>query len=168
MPVNPGFFRLETVSGRGRQELVRDPRNGGPAIIRISDPEGGADTYVFDVNWGNGPEGRYEGRPPEGRPEYRPERPEYRPEGGGRFTSDQATRVCEDAILDQARDRFRTDRVDFRRVRMDDNPGRNDWVLGIIDVRRYGGETMSYRFSCSVNFESGRVRSAQIGERLGY
>src|SRR5262249_25382539 len=29
MPVNPGFFRFESVSGRGRQELVRDTRNGG-------------------------------------------------------------------------------------------------------------------------------------------
>src|ERR1051325_9057023 len=161
LPVNPGFFRFESVSGRGRQELVRDPRNGGAAVVQISDREGGADTYVFDLFWGNGPEGRFEPRRPE--PEYRPE---YRPgERAGRFTTDQATRVCQDSILAQARERFHTDQINFRRVRMDDNPGRNDWVLGVVEVRRRWGDE-AFHFSCSVNFDTGRVRSAEIGEAI--
>jgi hypothetical protein len=41
------------------------------------------------------------------------------------------------------------------------SPGRRDWVLGTFDVRSRGqGE--SYRFSCSVNFDGGQIRSAEI------
>src|SRR5258708_40134904 len=32
MPTNPPEFRFAGVDGRGRQELTRDPRNGGGAI----------------------------------------------------------------------------------------------------------------------------------------
>jgi hypothetical protein len=38
IPPNPVNFRFHGVDGRGRQELVRDPRNGGPAVVRIEDP----------------------------------------------------------------------------------------------------------------------------------
>ena len=48
---------------------------------------------------------------------------------------------------------------------MDDNPGRQDWVMGMFDVRRSPGRDETYRFSCSVNFDTGQVRSAQIGAR---
>src|ERR1700732_5283761 len=56
MPVNPANFRFSGVDGRGRQELVRDPRNGGVAVVQIEDKEGGAEGYTFDINWeGRGP-----------------------------------------------------------------------------------------------------------------
>jgi uncharacterized protein YfkK (UPF0435 family) len=42
------------VDGRGRQELVRDPRNGGAAVVRIEDPDNGSEGYTFNVSWGNG------------------------------------------------------------------------------------------------------------------
>jgi hypothetical protein len=48
--------------------------------------------------------------------------------------------------------------VEFLEGRVDDNPGRNDWILGRLSVGR--GEQMQY--SCSVDFQSGRVRSATI------
>ena len=49
-------------------------------------------------------------------------------------------------------------------MRIDDNPGRNDWVIGRIDVHpNYRGQV--YNFSCSVNFDSGRVRTAEIEAR---
>lgn len=54
MPSNPAGFRFEGVDGRGKQELVRDPRNGGPAVIRIEDPAGGSEGYTFRVMWGGG------------------------------------------------------------------------------------------------------------------
>jgi hypothetical protein len=48
----PRNFRFAGVDGRGRQQLVRDPRNGGAAIIRIDDPGGGSEVYTFDIMWG--------------------------------------------------------------------------------------------------------------------
>ncbi len=59
LPANPGDFRFSGVDGRGRQELIRDPRNGGVAVVRIEDKDNGADTYKFDLTWnGNYPGGQ--------------------------------------------------------------------------------------------------------------
>src|SRR5205809_1425200 len=75
MPANVGNFRFAGVDGRGRQDLIRDPRNGGVAVVQIEDQQGGAEGYTFDIEWGNG---RYDtggGRPntgpiPGGQPNY--------------------------------------------------------------------------------------------------
>src|SRR5882672_8688822 len=52
LPSNPAEFRFAGVDGRGRQELVRDPRNSGSAVVRIEDRDGGAEAYTFDLFWG--------------------------------------------------------------------------------------------------------------------
>src|SRR3954447_386571 len=52
MPANANV-RL-TANGRGRTELVGTPQNGGPAVVRIQDPEGGAQLYQFELSWNNG------------------------------------------------------------------------------------------------------------------
>lgn len=39
-------------SGRGRQELARGSREGGPVSVHIEDPEGGAGEYRFRLTWG--------------------------------------------------------------------------------------------------------------------
>jgi hypothetical protein len=159
MPPNPANFRFNGVDGRGRQQLVRDPRGGGSAVIRIEDPDGGAEGYTFDITWGGG--GGYSERvvpaPP---PAYQPG--PYQGGGNRRFTSEQAIEVCRESVRQQAFDRFHPADVRFRRINIDDNPGRNDWVVGAIDVRYGNGREEPYRFSCSVNFDTGRVRSAQI------
>ncbi len=65
--------RFTATSGRGRAEMIRDPRNGGAAVVRIEDPENGAGVYSFELVWGRegregigspvgGPPGRYEDR----------------------------------------------------------------------------------------------------------
>ena len=54
MPLRPDDFRYRGVDGRGRQELVRDPRNGGSAVVRIDDPKGGSEGYTFDIEWRGG------------------------------------------------------------------------------------------------------------------
>lgn len=51
MPPNPVEFRFAGIDGRGRQQLVRDPRGGGPAVVRIEDPQNGSEGYTFDVMW---------------------------------------------------------------------------------------------------------------------
>ena len=153
LPSNPVEFRFAGVDGRGRQQLIRDPRNGGVAVVRIEDPQGGREGYTFDLTWGGGYPGGYSQGPA-----YPP------PSGPGgfrRFTTEQAVNACQDAVRDQARSRFGGRGIEFREVRMDDNPGRNDWVIGFIDVLR-GGPEEHMRFSCSVDFGSGRVRSVDL------
>src|SRR5258708_3183742 len=52
LPRNPAEFRFAGVDGRGRQDLIRDPRNGGVAVVRIEDKDGGSEGYTFDLFWG--------------------------------------------------------------------------------------------------------------------
>src|SRR5260370_13788144 len=51
LPPNPVDFRFAGVDGRGRQQLVQDPRNGGVAVVRIEDPQSGSEGYTFDLFW---------------------------------------------------------------------------------------------------------------------
>jgi hypothetical protein len=161
LPSNPAEFQFAGVDGRGRQSLFQDPRNNrGEAVIRIEDTAGGSEGYTFDIMWGGGStqgpirndqgggrygDGRFGGGP------------------GQRFTTEQAVQVCESSIRQQAGQRFRGQNIDFRGTSLDDNPGRQDWVMGMFDVQRSPGRGETYRFSCSVNFDTGQVRSAQIG-----
>src|SRR5215471_6797669 len=52
MPANPAEFRFAGVDGRGRQQLIRDPRDGGAAVVRIEDPDTGSEGYTFNLFWG--------------------------------------------------------------------------------------------------------------------
>jgi hypothetical protein len=51
LPANPDNFRFDPQEGRGRQELIRDPRRGGAAVVRIEDRSGGREGYKFDIYW---------------------------------------------------------------------------------------------------------------------
>ena len=184
MPPNPANFRFQGIDGRGRQSLLQDPRNGGPAVVQIEDREGGAEGYTFDVMWDS--RGDYSwnqqapvpGRSNEqyrertgspndwGTPPYRPNYREgeyYRRWGHG-FGTDEAIRLCRESAFQRASRRFRTTDVHLLSTRIDDNPGRNDWVIGRLDVHpdRRG---QVYNFSCSVDFNSGRVRTVEIDAR---
>ena len=189
MPTNPNGFRFAGVDGRGRQELVRDPRNGGVAVVQIEDKDGGAEGYTFDLFWGGG------GGPSQERPAYQDRgpggppppyagqdrdrdrynrsedqyRPNYRDSDYYRryhhgFGADEAVRVCQQEIYAQATRRFRSTDIHFQRSAIDDQPGRNDWVTGAIDVHR-GPQEERYSFSCSMDFEAGRLRSAELSAR---
>jgi hypothetical protein len=165
------------VNGRGEARVTAMPNNGSPAVIHIEDHEGGASTYQFDIAWGNTQGNNTQGYNNQGYNNQGYNSQGYPPpavdrrdsergwnggwNGGRRFTNDQAINVCRDAVRQQAADRFGTRDVNIGRIRIDDNPGRNDWVVGNVDVRR-GGRDVEYPFSCSVNFDTGRVRTAQI------
>ncbi|MDQ6759344.1 MAG: hypothetical protein M3Z32_05680 [Acidobacteriota bacterium] len=232
MPANPTGFRFQGVDGRGRQDLVRDPRQGGAAVVEIEDKEGGAEAYTFDLMWdsrangggnqpyynpgttnGNAPVYRDNGSQPGYRndpnqpgyrndpnqpgyqndanqPGYRndPNQPGYRSDDryrgngdgdyrpnyrdsdyyrryGHGFAAQEAIRLCQQAVALQATRRFGSAEVHFHQTRMEDNPGRNDWVSGSLDVHRGGLRSEMYHFACSVNFENGQVRSAQLDPR---
>jgi hypothetical protein len=201
MPPNPVNFRFAGVDGRGRQQLVRDPRQGGVAVVQIDDPEGGTEGYTFDLMWDAGnsggpgyspgyqqddrrggdqrPPAGYQDRPRGGdasgyggypdrggdgqyRPNYRDS--DYYQRYGHGFSTEEAVRTCQDAVAQQATRRFGTSDVHFHGTRIDDRPGRNDWVMGTLDVHR-GRREERFGFACSVNFDTGRVRSADIDPR---
>ncbi len=81
----------------------------------------------------------------------------------GGFMTEDAVRACQDYVRTQAARRFNAPDVIFRRTRMDDQPGRNDWVTGFFEARaRNAGRARNFQFSCSVNFDTGAVRTADI------
>jgi hypothetical protein len=227
MPTNPANFRFAGIDGRGKQELVRDPANGGVATVQIEDKDGGSEGYTFDVMWdargnaggtnggnpganrgnnngGNGQDpntrpatvgnppardnnqypgradnNQYPGRADNNQYPGRADnnrngsgdqyRPDYRNSGyyrryGHGFAVEEAVRVCRDAVARQATRRFGSSDMHFLRTNIDDNPGRQDWVVGSIDVHR-GPRDEQYGFSCSVNFDTGQVRSADLDAR---
>jgi len=160
MPVNTADFRFAGVDGRGRQTLIRDPRNGGSAVVRIEDPQGGAQGYTFDLMWsgGNGPYTSGQGP-------YNPNNRDYPNDRGnpggvlnnGQYSAD-AVRNCEDAVRQQAAGRFNSRDVRIRTNSAQDNRGGRDSVTGTVNV----GRNETYDFYCSVNMNNGRVQSARI------
>ncbi len=100
MPASPPNLRFNGVDGRGRQELVRAPQNGGATVVRIQDPDGGADSYAFDLTWGVNDRQIYSNAPGRGAPPGRVVSP--------RFTTEQAIWVCQDAVSQQAYDPVRS------------------------------------------------------------
>ena len=61
MPPNPANFQFAGLNGRGQQNLVSAPRDGGPAVVRVEDPEGGSAEYTFRLTWSNFPAGQDRG-----------------------------------------------------------------------------------------------------------
>lgn len=186
MPANPSNFRIQGIDGRGRQSLVRDPQNGGVAVVQIEDKDNGSEGYTFDILWdsrgyndgGNGQYNRNQEPIAGNGPGYRDNNQNhnrsddqyrannrdsgyYRQYGHG-FAKDEAIRVCQQEVTRQAAQRFpRVTDIHFLRVMIDNKPGREDWVIGSVDIHR-GRREEIYGFSCSVNFDNGRVRTAQL------
>jgi hypothetical protein len=80
------------------------------------------------------------------------------------YTSDQAIQTCKDSIQKEASERFGSAPVNFRQTNVDNNPGRKDWVVGTVAIKTSKWRPSEvYRFSCSVDLSTGRVRSAHIG-----
>ena len=77
--------------------------------------------------------------------------------------ANRALDICQRAVEEKVRhDGF--GRVEFTGTRMDDQPGRNDWVVG--SVRAYRGQNFeSFGFSCSVDLRNGNVRSVDVRRR---
>ena len=80
------------------------------------------------------------------------------------FGRDEAVRICQNEVSRQATSRFGNSDIHFYRTNADSNQGREDWITGMIDVHR-GDRREQYRFSCSVDFDNGRVRSVDLDNR---
>ena len=181
MPSNPLNLHFAGVDGRGHQELIRDPRNGGAAVVRIEDKDNGQEGYTFDLEWGgyasDSRGGQYSTAPDNRRdtPQIRRENEDSRYRPGWRdsdyyrrnshgFAVEEAVRVCQESIYRTASSRFRRAEMHFLQTRVDDNAGRQDWVIGTIDVHRPGRHER-FAFSCSVDFNTGRIRTADLDSR---
>jgi hypothetical protein len=153
MPGFPGDFRFVGVDGRGRVQLLRDPRsNGGRAVVRIDDPKGGSEGYTFDLQWRGGGGGGWQPGPPPPPPGRGP--------GPGGFPTGRAIQACRDSVtarLNQSGYPY----VTFEGVVPNNNPGRHDWVTGSATGRRRF-ENTQFSFSCSGDFASGRIRSVDV------
>jgi hypothetical protein len=116
--------------------------------VRIQDSGGGAEGYTFDLVWrASGFASSPAGQPLGGR------------DRGG--LSDESARACQDAVRERANQQYGLRHIDFGNLNIDDNPGRNDRIMGSFDVRR-GNDSDMYRFSCSVDLANGRVRGVEI------
>ncbi len=150
LPTNPSDFRFSGVDGRGRQELIQDPRSSrGAAVVRIQDPNGGAEGYTFDLEWRGG--------------SYDPGRT-GQPDRG--VFPNNSVRECQDAVRVRAKQQYGIEDIAFASLDGENNPGRSDTILGSFDVRR-GEYRETYRFSCGVNRANGIVQGVDIvQERL--
>jgi hypothetical protein len=87
--------------------------------------------------------------------------------GRDRWASpDEAVRACQDAVRERAHQRYGARDIHFRNLDADDNPGRNDTIMGSFDVRR-GNNSNTYRFSCAVDMANAKVRAVDISENRG-
>jgi hypothetical protein len=156
LPPNPVNFQFSGVDGRGRQELVRPPQNGGAAVVRIEDPDSGSEAYTFDLTWG--------GRDPRIYTEERnqPIRPINPPVNAAVSPGIQA---CQNAVQDRLRnDGF--ERINIRSISAEDRPGGPDRVAGYAEAERRDRRPETFDFSCAVNLERGSIRSVDVNPRV--
>ena len=153
-----GSFRFHGVDGRGRQHLIRDPReNRGVAVIGIEDRDGGEEGYTFDLEWrdayfGGGGQGQGIGQGPGPRPPII---------GGGRVDTKRAIRICQDAVAARMDREYGIRDPEFERIEMDNGRGREDWVIGTLRA----GRRDRYEFSCAVDFRNGSVGRVDVRRR---
>jgi hypothetical protein len=165
MPRNPADFRFSGVDGRGKQQLVADPRNGGVAVVHIEDPSGGSEAYTFDIEWRGVSGGPYtQNYPQQGYPGgYGTYDPRYDQRGQQAGAFDRAVAGCEDAERQRAYNQYQARDVTFLQRRTNDQPGNGrDRVAGAVEIQRNDGRRDRLRYDCSVNLNNGRVRSVNL------
>jgi hypothetical protein len=162
LPANAANFRFSGVDGRGRQQLVREPGNGGAAVVRIEDPDGGSEAYTFDLTWGGSfvnPPVYTQDRNQRVPPVYAPVNP---PVNRGVSPGIQA---CQSAVVSRLRsDGF--ERTEIRTINAEDRPGGADRVIGFAEAERRNGQRQAFDFSCTVNLDRGTVRYVEVTPRV--
>jgi len=146
IPADPRDFQFNGTEGRGRQELLSPARDGQPAVIRIEDPESGADRYAFEITWRNGGGERRD-----------TDRFDNAPV---RFDPNRMVDSCEDAVRRRASDSIGTRDLNFRDAHPDQD--HRDQVVGRMEARREGRPDEMFRFTCSVSLESGEIRNVEF------
>ena len=86
-----------------------------------------------------------------------------RDEDHNHFSRERALRACGDAVQDRLRQDGYTS-FNIRKMDVDNRPGNNDWIVGGLAARR-GNYSDNFEFSCSVDFDAGRIRSINVNRR---
>jgi hypothetical protein len=140
-------FSFEIRDGRGDIVLLSPPdeRNGYAAVIRIRDSASGSGLYHFRLNWKLNAfdSGRYATVP------------------RNPFGKKEAIQVCQVAVVNRIVDQYHYGDVDIRNIHIDERTDRRDYVLGEARARR-GFHKTDFTFVCTVDFDSGRVRSVEV------
>jgi hypothetical protein len=164
-------LRVRSIIGRGDVQLIRDP-NPGAIIVRIDGPSGVGERYKFELGWTVDLPSDHGGARTNAsgigsNSNQRRDVANQAERMGAAFSSEDAIRVCEDGVREQAGPRLGVGDLEFRSARIDSAPGRQDWVLGAFAFfGRNRGEVV-YRFSCSVDFAGARVLSAHFEQAEG-
>jgi hypothetical protein len=173
MPLNPTNFKYSALAGRGEQQLTRDPTSTGVAIVRMVDKSGGSASYAFRLEWqgftGN-PEPFGTSQNSGGNPTIfdgpaNTNASNNKSKGKGKanaMSNAEAVETCQQEIMRLATQRFNTNNIYFRRTATDNRNSGQNQVRGTLDVNANNNSAQRYRFSCNVNLNNGRVRSAQI------
>jgi hypothetical protein len=166
MPPNAPGFRFIAESGRGRQEMLRETRDGA-AVVRIEDPQGGAGEYRFRLAWGGGdgdrrdqgarPDDRDRGRGGEGDSRYGEDRDRFFQGEGWRRNLFQ--RVREDVEhLERSTIPFTGDRARLARTVGELNELQGKLSQGRYDERQLGDVMNALRAVVDENRMSPRDR----------
>ncbi len=157
-------FDFRQTDGPGRAELIDSPERGGRAVIHVRDSDGGDHKYTLEFRWtADGGGGSY-GRSGRGEDRF-DEHPGGAPlRRGGRFSEAEAMDLCREAVQGRIASQYSFRDARIENLAMDDGPGRRDRIVGEAIARR-GGSRARFSFSCSVDFESGRLRDVQVRER---
>lgn len=187
MPVNMSDFRFRGIDGRGRQELVQDPRgNNGVATIRIEDSKGGSEGYTFDLEWSGGTGGSYNGN--WGNTGWGNGNGNGNGWGNGNGNGNgsgngwgngngsgwgsanktnrpqrrlQAIQACQDQLRNDGQQRGYVD-FRFRSTNTTNNNNRNDRITGMVEARGRNNQTTTFNYSCDADFTSGTATNARV------
>jgi hypothetical protein len=80
-----------------------------------------------------------------------------------RGSPNDAFPACQDAVREKANRQYGFREIDFSGMNAGDNPGRNDTITGSFNVRR-GNYRDAFRFSCSVDLGTGRIRNVELSQ----
>ena len=172
LPVAMSDFRFRGIDGRGTVKLAQDPRNNnGMAVVRIDDTKGGSEGYTFSIEWSGasaaGPTGGFQDNQYDLSPNAPGRRGAVRTgrRGAGNFSTERAIDQCRNEVRSRGERDYGLLNIDITAAGVDTNSGRSDWVVGTFDdrsrSRRRGGDS-GYRFNCSIDYNSGQIRSVEI------
>jgi hypothetical protein len=164
-------LRVRSIAGRGDVQLIRDPKPGA-IIVRIDGPPGGGERYTFELGWtvdrpSDHGDARNNASGIGSNSNQRRDVANQAERMGTAFSPEDAIRVCEEGVREQAGSRLGTGNSEFRSARIDNAPGRQDWVVGTFAFFGRNRDEVVYRFSCSVDFAAARVLSAQFEQAGG-
>jgi hypothetical protein len=170
LPARMSDFRFRGIDGRGSVKLAQDPRNNnGMAVVRIDDTKGGSEGYTFSIEWSGAsaaaPTGGFQNNQYDLTPNATGRRGTVRSGrgGNGNFSTERAIDLCRNEVRTKGERDYGLRNIDITAAGVDTNSGRRDWVVGTFNDRSGSRRRdNTYRFNCSVDYNSGQIRNVEI------